>query len=173
MSFNFGPASADEAIVYGSARPGYSAAEVQRWLAFMKQQGIRRVCCLLGDEIRNYETDLLEEYRRAFGPNRVCHVGIEDFAFCSRDQLVHVILPFLFESRRSSEPVVVHCSAGCGRTGHVLAAWLAAARAMSPDAAEDAILVQGVYRNANEGGAPGQYEEVMRWAAEYGEDPDR
>lgn len=173
MSFNFGPASADEPIVYGAARPGYSAAEVQRWVAFMKQQGIRRVCCLLGDEIRNYETDLLQEYRLAFGQKRVCHAAIEDFSYCSREQLLHVILPFLFESRRMSEPVVVHCSAGCGRTGHVLAAWLAAARAMPAEAAEDAILVQGVYRNANEAGAPGQFEEVMRWATEYGEDPDR
>ena len=34
------------------------------------------------------------------------------------------ILPFLGDSDAKQERVVVHCSGGSGRTGHVLAAWL-------------------------------------------------
>jgi len=41
------------------------------------------------------------------------------------------ILPFLEDSDAKGERVVVHCSGGNGRTGHVLAAWLVFKRSFS------------------------------------------
>jgi hypothetical protein len=55
--FNFSPASVKEEFVYGAQRPGYQSrssipdTEVGQWIAFMRQQGIARVCCLLEDQL--------------------------------------------------------------------------------------------------------------------------
>jgi len=67
MNYNFGPANEGERIVFGSERPGFDfhsvgAQEVSRWISFMKQNGILRVCCLLPrQQLDYYEVDLLEE----------------------------------------------------------------------------------------------------------------
>jgi protein-tyrosine phosphatase len=48
-------------------------------------------------------------------------------------------LPFLATANQKNERVVVHCSGGVGRTGHVLAAWLVAGRGLSKQAAIKAV----------------------------------
>ena len=139
MTYNFGPANAGEQIVYGAERPGFDfhsvgAQEVSRWISFMKHNGIVRVCCLLPrQQLDYYEVDLLEEYRHAFGPRNVCSAGIPDCHLCDAETLTGQILPFLRESDQQCEPVVVHCSGGSGRAGHILSAWLVHARAFSID----------------------------------------
>jgi hypothetical protein len=56
---NFGPACADETIVYGASRP--EPGSIQEWIHFMQAQGARRVCCLLSQaQLKDYTTDLLE-----------------------------------------------------------------------------------------------------------------
>jgi protein-tyrosine phosphatase len=151
--YNFGPASVDERIVFGAQRPGYPDTQVDdapvgAWIEYLRANGIRRVCCLLNDGQLVYYTDLLGDYRRAFGAINVCHAPIEDFQLCDAATLTQVILPFLAESDGLRQPVVVHCSAGSGRTGHVLAAWLVHHYDMS---AEDALrtvrVVPGTWRN--------------------------
>jgi protein-tyrosine phosphatase len=114
----------------------------------MRQQGIRRVCCLLESQLTLYESDLLEAYRASFGKEKVCWAPIEDFQLVDEKLLTETILPFLGDSVRCEEKVVVHCSAGSGRTGHVLAAWMVYGRGMTNAGAIDAVKKMG--RNPHE-----------------------
>jgi protein-tyrosine phosphatase len=153
MAFNFGPASADEATVFGAARARYpsrnvSQEAVQEWIEYMQAQGIERVCCLLHDiQLAYYPSGLLEAYRAAFGEGNVCHAPVEDFDLAPIELIEKQILPFFVESERLGKKVVAHCSMGRGRTGHILAAWLVYRRGMPMEQALDAVRsVSGVDR---------------------------
>jgi protein-tyrosine phosphatase len=163
MPYNFGPASEQERIVFGSARPP-RYGELQHWLAFMKQNGIRRVCCLIDDA-----SELLDAYAQAFGAARVLHAPIEDFSYATRERLTEDILPFLFEADAAGEPVVVHCWAGSGRTGHVLAAWLVAGRGVAPAQAPELVVnIAEVMRNPYEAEHEhSRLATVLQWAAQH------
>lgn len=137
--YRFAPASEDETIVFGSARPGYTNGQVNEWLEFMQSQGIQRVCCLLPESQLIRYSNLLDVYQQTFRLNRVCWAPIEDFHFAAPQTLIHQILPFLALANQEQEKVVVHCSGGIGRTGHVLAAWLVAGRGFSNKAAISAV----------------------------------
>lgn len=146
--YKFFAASESELIVFGSARPGYSNKKVKEWVEFMQSQQIKRVCCLLPESQLVRYTNLLDVYRQTFGINQVCWAPIEDFYFADPDLLIHQILPFLAAANQTNERVVVHCSGGIGRTGHVLAAWLVAGRGFSHEAAIAAVKQTG--RNPHE-----------------------
>jgi protein-tyrosine phosphatase len=147
--FKFGAAADEETYVFGAQRPGYNSAtpisdaEVISWIEFMQQKGVKRVCCLLEDQLSLYASDLVEIYRHSFGEEAVCKAPIKDFCLADDELLTDTILPFLAESFQMGEPVVVHCSGGLGRTGHVLAAWLVYGRSMTNDGAIDAVIKQG------------------------------
>lgn len=150
--FELGQASESEKIVFGAQRPGYPSkqhvafTEVQEWIAFMKEQGIKRICCLLPEkQFSYYDEDLLDLYRKEFGQDNICWADIEDFHLCDVVKLKERILPFLKESDIKREKVVVHCSGGSGRTGHVLTAWLAHRRGFSIN--EALLTVKGMGRN--------------------------
>jgi protein-tyrosine phosphatase len=154
--FRFGTARNDETIVHGAWRPAYPAKSVnslepvREWIDFMARKGIRRVCCLLSPEQLAYyhPDDLLEEYRSQFGASNVCSAPIEDYHLCDECLLDTVVMPFLIESDEAAMPVVVHCSGGSGRTGHVLAAWLVRHRGLPVDDALAAVIATG--RNPRE-----------------------
>ncbi len=131
--FNFGPAAEDELIVFGARRPEGLPSDVTRWINFMRKQGIQRVVCLLsGDEFgTKVIADLLDIYEEEFGDGRVLHAPIKDFGLANRTT-IKAILKFLAASEHEKEKVVVHCSAGMGRTGHVLACWLVMGRNFEP-----------------------------------------
>ncbi|MDZ8183795.1 MAG: dual specificity protein phosphatase family protein [Nostoc sp. ChiSLP02] len=133
--YKFAPASENEEVVFGAARPGYSNKRVEEWIEFMKRQGIKRVCCLLPDEQLASYSDLLGTYKQEFGSQLVCWAPIGDFHLSDLETLTQKILPFLMEADRQNEKVVVHCAGGIGRTGHVLAAWLVSVRGLSNKAA--------------------------------------
>ncbi|HOJ72099.1 MAG TPA: dual specificity protein phosphatase family protein [Syntrophorhabdaceae bacterium] len=145
---SFGPASKNEHIVFGSQMPGYGARSipetvVKRWISFMKDMGIRRVCSLLAQsQLGYYLVDLLEIYKRAFGEDHVLHVPIEDYCLCDKEQLRKILL-FLKESDTRKEPVVVHCAGGRGRTGFVHAAWLVQGRGFSVEEALETVKAMG------------------------------
>ena len=154
---HFSPATTSETIVYGACRPGYpsravSHRAVQEWIAFMREQQIARVVCLLPTSQLRYYSDLLGLYQEAFGPEKVCWAPIEDYHLADGRTLTDTVLPFLADAAHHREKTVVHCSGGIGRTGHVLAAWLVSHGRMSNCEAIEAVSRSG--RNARESGDP-------------------
>ncbi len=141
--YKFSAASENESIVFGSARPGYSDRQVNEWIKFMQHQNIKCVCCLLSETQLNRYSNLLETYRQSFGIEKVCWALIKDFHLVNPTTLTHQVLPFLAAAHRRSEKVVVHCSGGVGRTGHILVAWLVAGRGFSSPAAIAAVQKSG------------------------------
>jgi protein-tyrosine phosphatase len=146
--YKFAAASVDETIVFGSARPGYSDKQVDEWIEFIQRQGIRRVCCLLPETQLTRYSNLLGTYQRVFGFDRVCWAPIKDFNLVTPEILVQQILPFLAIANQLNEKVVIHCSGGIGRTGHILVAWLIAGRRSSSQLAIAAVRQCG--RNPHE-----------------------
>lgn len=151
---SFESAGEGEEFVFGSKRPGHpsrrvSSGEVADWISFMRKKEVEAVCCLLSpQQLDYYESDLLAQYRTEFGEKSVCHAPVEDYFLCPQSQLTEKIIPFLNSFVMQKKKVLVHCSGGSGRTGHVLAGWLAASRGYSP---KEAILeVEAVHRNPKE-----------------------
>ena len=131
MTYKFAAASETETTVFGAARPGYKDSQVIQWIDFMQQQDINRVCCLLAPPQLARYASLLDTYQQNFGVNQICWTPIKDFQLVERSTLIDVILPFLIDTQKNQERVVVHCSGGVGRTGQVLTAWLVAQRGFS------------------------------------------
>ncbi len=147
--FRLGPAAQKEPIVFGAQGPAYSLLRISEWIAYMKEQRIHRVCCLLHeDQLKAYKEDLLAAYGREFGAGNICWAPIPDYHLCDVGLLKSRILPFLKEADEKNEPVVVHCQGGRGRAGHVLAAWLVFGRGFTVEDAVAAVKVMG--RNPHE-----------------------
>ncbi len=133
----FAPAAPEEEYVYGACSPGWHTTAsydeaVADWVDFMDEKGIDRVCRLLSG-------DQLEEaaagggpYADAFGDDAVLDAPIPDHHLADPDTLRNTVLPFLDDAVANDERVVVHCLAGIGRTGQVLAAWLVHGRDYDP-----------------------------------------
>lgn len=143
MMYRFAPASPEETIVFGASRPGYSQQEVRDWITFMQQQEVKRICCLLPHEQLTDYSNLLGTYQQEFGSQQVCQAAIADFHIADISTMTQKILPFLIAANQLNEKVVVHCSGGIGRTGHVLAAWLVSVRGFSNQDAMAAVKLTG------------------------------
>jgi protein-tyrosine phosphatase len=142
--FHFGPARRGELTAYGARMPDTSLTSILEWANFMRSQGVTRVCCLLDDgQLADFPVNLEAEYKKLFGAARILMQPIADHHLCSGHVLKDRILPFLRAADMDGERVVVHCWGGNGRTGHVLAAWLVAARGLSPLEAIDAVEATG------------------------------
>jgi protein-tyrosine phosphatase len=126
----------------------------------MTAEDIDRVCCLLGDRhLEGYE-ELLTQYREHFGAENVCHAPIPDFSTVSQATLYTRILPFLEDADAANQTVVVHCSAGSGRTGHILALWLHLRRGFELEQAIQSVAETG--RNPLEAATVSEVEAIAR-----------
>lgn len=130
--YHFSAASPKEKYVFGAASPGYPQAHitpqhVSEWISYMKSEQILRVVCLLTpNQLRRYNflsDGLITEYKNAFSSERVLHAPVPELQL-SDPETLRAILRFSDKATLSSERVVIHCLAGAGRTGHILAAWL-------------------------------------------------
>ncbi|MCK7478653.1 MAG: hypothetical protein M0C28_15695 [Candidatus Moduliflexus flocculans] len=71
----------------------------------MKDKGIGRVVCLLSpSQLEDYETPLVESYRRFFGSGNTLWNPVQDFSLISSSDMSERIMPFLLESERAWHP---------------------------------------------------------------------
>jgi protein-tyrosine phosphatase len=145
----FGPAGAGEGLVFGAARTGYPAERLGRttvdeWLQAVRVERIQAVVCLLDHRQLEYygrRPGLLALYRDTFGVANVLHAPVPDYHLCAAGTL-RGLLRFV-DAIGSEQRVLLHCSGGLGRTGHVLAAWLVYGRGLGVDEAIKAVVKTG------------------------------
>lgn len=136
----------------GSSRPGAHSASIASDLAALRGRGIQSVLTLT-------ETPVLAHELEAAGLDSL-HLPVDDFHAPTTQQMLRA-LAFIDASLAENMPVVVHCLAGQGRTGTILAAWLlrsglsaddaiADIRALTPGAIESAPQVAALRRWADD-----------------------
>jgi atypical dual specificity phosphatase len=117
-----------EGVLAGMERPG-TFARLRDDLEFLKLQKINAIISLT-------ETQLERAFVEEFG-FRYLHLPIADFTPPTIDQ-IEKFLSFQRRAEADTLATVVHCGAGLGRTGTMLACALVS-RGMNPEAAIDRI----------------------------------
>lgn len=129
-----------ENVIAGCSRPGAGDANLDRDLETLRGHGIGALLTLT-------ETALPAAVLDRHGIANL-HIPVDDFHAPTTMQMLDAIA-FLDQARSAGTPVAVHCLAGQGRTGTVLAAYLirggisaadaiAEVRAVCPGAIESA-----------------------------------
>lgn len=136
----------------GCSRPGGHGPTIAEDLAILHKHGIHSVLTLT-------ETPVLAHELEAAGLESL-HLPVDDFYAPTTQQMLQA-LAFIDSSLAENMPVAVHCLAGQGRTGTILAAWLlrsglsaddaiAEIRALAPGAIESVPQVAALHRWAEE-----------------------
>lgn len=102
-------------VLAGCSRPGAVGGNVDRDLAELRAHGIGALLSLTETPLPNGAL--------ARHDMRGLHVPVDDFHAPTTMQMLDA-LAFLDHARATSTPAAVHCLAGQGRTGTVLAAYL-------------------------------------------------
>lgn len=113
-----------EGKLAGSARPGGDGPE-ESDLQFLQSQGIRAIVTLCH---RQSSPELLEKYGLMSK-----YLPVDDFKAPSLE-LVEKAVGYIERRLENNQPVLVHCRAGYGRTGTILACYLVK-RGMPPSQA--------------------------------------
>lgn len=98
----------------GSAQPGGEGSEEED-LRFLQEQGVKAIVTL---SHRACVPALLEKYGLMYK-----HLPVEDFE-APRLELIEKAVGFIERRLANNQPVLVHCRAGYGRTGTILACYL-------------------------------------------------
>lgn len=104
-----------DGVLAGCSRPGANGGDIDHELAELRGQGVGALLTLT-------ETPLAAGALERHGL-RGLHLPVDDFHAPTTGQMLEA-LAFIDEARADGEAVAVHCLAGMGRTGTVLAAYL-------------------------------------------------
>ena len=139
-------------VLAGCSRPGANGGDLDADLARLRDHGIGVLLTLT-------ETPL-PPGSLANHDLRGLHIPVDDFHAPTIGQMLDA-LAFIDEARVNGEPVAVHCLAGQGRTGTVLAAYLIRGGLSAAAAiAEVRVVCPGAIE------ASTQTEALAEWAAE-------
>lgn len=91
------------------------------------------------------------------------HLAVEDFGAPNMDELVHAV-DFIDQKISSGKPVMVHCAAGKGRTGAVLAAYLVKKQNLTADQAIEKVrsMRPGSVQSVSQETAVSMYEKYLK-----------
>jgi atypical dual specificity phosphatase len=141
-----------EDVLAGCSRPGANGGDLDANLATLREHGIGALLTLTETPLppgalTNHDL-------------RGLHLPVDDFHAPTIAQMLEA-LAFIDEARVTGQPVAVHCLAGQGRTGTVLAAYLIRGGLPAADAIAE---VRAVCPGAIE--AATQTEALVEWAEE-------
>ncbi|NOZ91887.1 MAG: nucleoside triphosphate pyrophosphohydrolase [Dictyoglomi bacterium] len=103
----------EDGVIAGSAKPSLPS----HW-EYIKQQGIKAIVSLTEKPLDSYALSQM-----GISPRNYLHLPIKDMSVPEEYQ-VWEFLEFVWRKRSQGAPVLVHCGAGVGRTGTMLAFYL-------------------------------------------------
>jgi atypical dual specificity phosphatase len=139
-------------VLAGCSRPGAQGDDLDRDLATLRAQGIGALLSLTEQPL---PAGALERHGL-----RGLHLPVDDLTAPTTGQMLEA-LAFLDEARAAGTAVAIHCLAGQGRTGTVLAGYLIRGGLSADDAIAE---IRSVCHGAIE--SPPQIEALAVWAAE-------